>query len=175
MENSKKKRYKEKSLEKRQKNSNFVVVGEITKNILLPILGKEKLLTIELINHWKDIVGKNLAEITLPERIKLKSGNNDEGTLYIRVTGGATATMTQPYSQQIISKINMYLGHQKVKHIRIIQGPFPKYAQKIDYNQRKIYQNKPKNYQQKLPNDIKSEPLRTALSKLGENIKSNNK
>lgn len=162
-------------MKKPQKNSNFAVVGEITKNILHPILGKEKLLTIELINHWKDIVGKKLAEITFPERIKLKSGNNNEGTLYIRVTGGATATLAQPYSQQIISKINMYLGHQKVKRLRISQGPFPKYAQKVDFSQRKINQNRAKNCQQKLPNDIKSESLRAALAKLGENIKSNNK
>ena len=106
---------------KTSKMHSFLGVAEIANRIIQPKLGKNRILTRELANFWPEIVGKRISMMTNPEKLILKK-ENKQGTLFIRVNSGAAAALIQPNIKLILEKVNTFLGKEKIKHIRIIQG-----------------------------------------------------
>lgn len=76
-----------------------------------------------LIAEWPSIVGKALAESSLPEKLS-RGRQNESGVLTLRVSGGA-AMEFQHREPQIIERINAYLGKRAVDRIRLVQAPIP--------------------------------------------------
>ena len=72
-----------------------------------------------IINDWVSIVGANLADRTLPEKL------DKNGTLRIRVDG-PIATEIQHLEPQILDKVAVYFGYRAVRRLSIIQGPIEK-------------------------------------------------
>ena len=52
------------------------------------LLGQAGFVQLELIKNWPDIVGENLAQNSLPERIDYKKGERAAGTLVLSVSSG---------------------------------------------------------------------------------------
>lgn len=88
-----------------------------------------------LITDWPAIVGKDLAQCTMPERLKWPRAlvhTEDEdasppsgrrgATLVLRVDG-ARALNVQYGARQIIERINAYLGYSAIAELRIVQAP----------------------------------------------------
>ena len=88
-----------------------------------------------LITDWAAIVGRDLAAVTAPERLKwprqVERGEDDAApaakgrpgaTLVLRVDG-AQALTVQYGARQIIERINAYFGYAAVAELRIIQAP----------------------------------------------------
>ena len=76
--------------------------------------------------RWREIVGDQLARVTRPQKLtKGRAGPNGErmgGTLELRVAGPA-ALLVQHQSEQILSRVNLFLGPGSVDKLRIAQGP----------------------------------------------------
>lgn len=86
-----------------------------------------------LITDWTEIVGKDLARLTRPEKLKWPRGiekyvetdDDDRGrpgaTLTLRVDPAA-ALDVQYRAAQIIERINGYFGYRAVADLRIVQA-----------------------------------------------------
>lgn len=71
--------------------------------------------------RWREIVGETLAKRTEPSKLtKPRSGG--AATLEIRVDGPAAA-LIQHQSDEILARVNLFLGSGAVEKLRIVQGP----------------------------------------------------
>jgi hypothetical protein len=71
--------------------------------------------------RWREIVGAEIARRTEP--VKLARGRNGApSSLEIRVAGPAAA-LIQHQAQEILARVNLFLGAEAVGRLRIVQGP----------------------------------------------------
>jgi hypothetical protein len=71
--------------------------------------------------RWREVVGPEIARRTEP--VKLTKGRSGAGaSLEIRVAGPAAA-IVQHQAQEILSRVNLFLGPEAVQKLRIVQGP----------------------------------------------------
>ena len=71
--------------------------------------------------RWTEIVGERLARVTRPQKLS-KSRGGTGGTLELRVAGPA-ALLVQHQSEEILQRVNLFLGPGSVDKLRIAQGP----------------------------------------------------
>lgn len=71
--------------------------------------------------RWREIVGDRLACVTRPQKLT-KGRGGAGGTLELRVAGPA-ALLVQHQSEDIIARVNLFLGAGSVDRLRIAQGP----------------------------------------------------
>jgi len=71
--------------------------------------------------RWTEIVGERLARVTRPQKLS-KGRGGAGGTLELRVAGPA-ALLVQHQSDDILQRVNLFLGPGSVEKLRIAQGP----------------------------------------------------
>ena len=71
--------------------------------------------------RWREIVGERLARVTRPQKLTRGRGESG-GTLELRVAGPA-ALLVQHQSEDILQRVNLFLGPGAVTKLRIAQGP----------------------------------------------------
>jgi hypothetical protein len=71
--------------------------------------------------RWSEIVGDRLARVTRPQKLT-KGRGGAGGTLELRVAGPA-ALLVQHQSEDILARVNLFLGPGSVEKLRIAQGP----------------------------------------------------
>ena len=71
--------------------------------------------------RWTEIVGDRLARVTRPQKLTRGRGGAG-GTLELRVAGPA-ALLVQHQSEEILQRVNLFLGPGSVDRLRIAQGP----------------------------------------------------
>lgn len=71
--------------------------------------------------RWTEIVGERLARVTRPQKLTRGRGGAG-GTLELRVAGPA-ALLVQHQSEDILQRVNLFLGPGSVDKLRIAQGP----------------------------------------------------
>ena len=71
--------------------------------------------------RWREIVGERLARVTRPQKLT-KGRGNAGGVLELRVAGPA-ALLVQHQSEDILQRVNLFLGAGAVEKLRIAQGP----------------------------------------------------
>ena len=71
--------------------------------------------------RWREIVGDRLARVTRPQKLS-KGRGGAGGVLELRVAGPA-ALLVQHQSEDIIQRVNLFLGAGTVEKLRIAQGP----------------------------------------------------
>lgn len=71
--------------------------------------------------RWREIVGDRLARVTRPQKLTRGRGGAG-GTLELRVAGPA-ALLVQHQSEDILARVNLFLGPGSVDRLRIAQGP----------------------------------------------------
>jgi hypothetical protein len=85
----------------------------------------------EILAHWAEIVGADLAAFTRPERVRwprspaspeTRTGRKSGGTLVVRVDG-PVAIELQHSTPQIMDRINGFYGYGAIVAIKIVQGP----------------------------------------------------
>lgn len=80
-----------------------------------------------LIARWREVVGPEIARRTEP--VKLTKGRGDApGALEIRVAG-PSAAIVQHQAQEILARVNLFLGAGSVGRLRIVQGPLRQAAE----------------------------------------------
>jgi len=87
-------------------------------------LGRHGLAEGGLVTDWAAIVGRTIAERSLPLRLSFTGGERREGTLHVRVSG-ALALELQHLEPQVLERINGYFGYRAVGRLKIHQGPVP--------------------------------------------------
>jgi hypothetical protein len=71
--------------------------------------------------RWREIVGDRLARVTRPQKLS-KGRGGAGGVLELRVAGPA-ALLVQHQSEDILQRVNLFLGAGAVDKLRIAQGP----------------------------------------------------
>lgn len=71
--------------------------------------------------RWREIVGERLARVTRPQKLT-RGRDGAGGTLELRVAGPA-ALLVQHQSDDILQRVNLFLGAGSVDKLRIAQGP----------------------------------------------------
>lgn len=74
--------------------------------------------------RWPQIVGDDLARVSLPERITYPEGRTAGATLRIRVVS-AFATHLQHLEPLVIERVNTFYGFKAVNRIALVQRPMP--------------------------------------------------
>lgn len=78
--------------------------------------------------RWREIVGDRLARVTRPQKLT-KGRGAQGGVLELRVAGPA-ALLVQHQSEEILSRVNLFLGAGAVEKLRIAQGPVKPLAER---------------------------------------------
>jgi hypothetical protein len=110
-------------------------VGSLVPSLTRKAFERFGFSTASLLTDWAQIVGRELATYTAPDRLKWPRGagqtTSDEApegperqgaTLVLRVDLGRGIDI-QYKSRQIIERINAHFGYRAVAEIRIIQAP----------------------------------------------------
>jgi len=71
--------------------------------------------------RWREIVGDRLARVTRPQKLT-RGRAGAGGALELRVAGAA-ALLVQHQSEEILQRVNLFLGAGSVDKLRIAQGP----------------------------------------------------
>ncbi|MFG1296137.1 DciA family protein [Xanthobacter sp. V13C-7B] len=89
------------------------------------VCGKAGFSVVEVVTHWDEIVGPDLAPRSLPMKLQWARGSETEpATLVVRVEG-AYAIEMQYAAAVVIERINSYFGWRCVGRITLRQGPVP--------------------------------------------------
>lgn len=76
----------------------------------------------ELLLHWPEIAGPDLARVTEPGTLIPGRGLANNGQLTVTVAGGPAALEIQHQEPQILERINTFLGYRAVGKLKLIQG-----------------------------------------------------
>jgi hypothetical protein len=106
-------------------------VGSFLPGLTRKAFEKHGFSAATLITDWPVVVGRELAAVTAPERLKwprpveyAEDGTDAPAgaTLVLRVDG-SQALAVQYGARQIIERINAYFGYAAVAELRIVQAP----------------------------------------------------
>lgn len=87
-----------------------------------PLLRQHGFVQVELIAHWSDIMGAELAVGVKPIRITFPTKDRMNGILHVRTAGGAFALLLEHQKGRIIEKVNTYFGYPAISALKIEQG-----------------------------------------------------
>lgn len=132
---------------------------------------KQGFASIDLVTHWSDIAGQEIASACQPVKLQWPRGEGrsetETATLILRVDG-PEAIEIQHQSGLIIERVNRFFGWRAVGKIALRQAP-------LGRPEKKSAARKPDpKEKQKIANDLSSvrdDALRDALAELGAAIK----
>ncbi|MBO7484025.1 MAG: DUF721 domain-containing protein [Alphaproteobacteria bacterium] len=87
-----------------------------------PLLGQHGFTQVELITHWSDIMGTELAIGVKPVKLMFPAKDRMNGTLYVRTAGGAFAMLLEHQKGRVMERVNTYFGYPAVSNLKIEQG-----------------------------------------------------
>lgn len=144
------------------------------EDIAKKLLGQNGFVEISLLKNWNSIVGANLAQNCLPERIEYKKGERGNGTLILNVSSGAFALEISHLSSIIVEKINTYFGYAAVRNIKIIQNGnliiHSQNANIADIEKKKLVTQEEQNYIETITQGIEDETLKSKLQSLALSV-----
>ena len=99
-------------------------LADLVNRTLTGAFQKQGFAAIDIITHWEEIVGPELAGRTEPQRLvwARREDPDSVGILHIRVEG-AYAIELQHLAPVVIERVNRYFGWRCVGRIKLAQGP----------------------------------------------------
>jgi hypothetical protein len=145
-------------------------LGDLVRRTLADTFARQGFASTELVTHWADIVGAEIAAHCEPMQIKWPRGGDpqapDPATLVLRVEG-PVAIEIQHLSPVILERVNRFFGWRAVGRLALRQAPLSR-------------REKPKVRPAPDPEliarlaeslEVEDEGLRDALARLGAAIK----
>jgi hypothetical protein len=87
-----------------------------------PAFAKHGFAQAEVLSHWPQIVGEDLAAFCAPEKIRWPRGENARGgTLVVKATAGHALDVEQSIPL-ILERISQFLGHGSVQAVKVLQS-----------------------------------------------------
>ena len=120
---------------KKSKRRGLQRLGRLISKITDPAIRKRGFVHTEIINRWEAIVGEELAEASVPQRISYPSRQGEPAVLQVRVES-ARATELQHMTPLVIERVNTYFGYRAIGGMRLTQDeirktPTPKSSSEI--------------------------------------------
>jgi hypothetical protein len=110
-------------------------IGAYAARALDPSARARGFATTALLSEWPAIVGAELAEFTMPDRLVWPRRREDteepspkkswrpEGAVLVLRVEGPRAIEVQHRSGQILERVNAYFGYRAIAEMRILQAP----------------------------------------------------
>jgi len=110
-------------------------VGAFIARLLDPLARARGFATTTLLSEWPTIVGDELAQFTMPDRVVWPRRQQDgdeappakgwrvEGAILVLRVEGPRAIEVQHRSGKILERVNTYFGYRAVTEMRIVQAP----------------------------------------------------
>lgn len=139
-------------------------------------LGRDGMTAATLLTHWAEIVGPELAEVTLPEKLSRPTGKSASaagGVLTVRVSGGAAMEL-QHLAPVVIERINGFLGVAAVRALKLLHAPLPVAPAPLRPRPRSLSDREAEAIAATL-DDVESPDLKAALSRLGHSLAAQNR
>ena len=140
-------------------------IGKTARAVALPALRKRGFAEARIATRWPEIIGQDLANQTLPEKLTRGQGG---GTLTLRASGAAALELTY-LTPQILERINTYFGFQAVARLRLVQGPIPA-RPKSRFQRRRALNEAEAAQLDTWVAEVRSTRLKDALADLGHGI-----
>lgn len=96
----------------------FEKVGEILPRFINSIKGKKKYKEQLMMFHWREIIGSDMAKHVRPDRFSFS-------TLFLSVSSPVWSSQLYYLKEEIIEKINKFIGERLVKEIRFNSSTEP--------------------------------------------------
>ncbi len=93
-------------------------LGEYVEPVIRPVLKDKGLAGSRIITDWEKIVGTQLAQRCVPEKLNFPRGKTTDGTLTIAVENGF-ATELQHQQHLILERLAIYFGYRAINRITI--------------------------------------------------------
>lgn len=74
-----------------------------------------------VISRWPEIVGRALADVTVPTRLQFRHGERTDGVLEVRIESAFAAEL-QHREPEILARINAFFGYRAVARLRLVHG-----------------------------------------------------
>ncbi|WP_245454067.1 DUF721 domain-containing protein [Aquabacter cavernae] len=101
-------------------------LADLVGPTIAQLCGKAGFSVVEVVTHWDEIVGPDLAPRSQPQRLQWpREENGEAATLFVRVEG-AYAIEFQYAAPIVMERINAYFGWRCVGRIALRQGPVPR-------------------------------------------------
>ena len=146
-------------------------LADLVRRTLADTFARQGFASIELVTHWNDIVGAEIAAHCEPLRLKWPRGGDVEApepaTLVLRVEG-PIAIEIQHLAPVILERVNRFFGWRAVDRIAIRQAPLAGRARRPPPPAPSA--EEVAEVAASLP-DIADDSLRAALARLGAAIK----
>lgn len=159
------------SISAEHKTKDLTSLSKTMMPLVKQLLGARGLMEIELLSNWKNIVGENLAQFCLPQKIAFRKDERTDGCLTISVVSGAFAMEIKQNETRILEKINTYFGYKAVSKLKILQNGNPEdflISKKNSDNLKKsLVSETEENYITELVKDVEDSALRQTLTNLG--------
>ena len=110
-------------------------IGAYAAGALDPSARARGFATTSLLSEWGTIVGTELAQFTVPDRVvwpkrrdgaqvaDAPKGHRVEGATLVLRVDGPRAIEVQHRSGQILERVNAYFGYRAIAEMRILQAP----------------------------------------------------
>ncbi|WP_455477316.1 DUF721 domain-containing protein [Bartonella sp. B41] len=154
---------------KQYKRCDFLSLSEMTAEILDPILRRRMGLSVELIEHWSQIVGSDICECTTPLKIIWRRRiDQDEvfhpATLVIACERGISLKLMHK-TGELLHRINVFFGYAAIDRIKIEQRYISVFTD--DLLEKFVPNEKDKKHVKKMLKEIDDERLHRSLYELG--------
>ncbi len=105
-------------------------LADLVGPTIAEMCGKAGFSVVEVVTHWDEIVGPDLAARSMPIRLQWQrrpegAGTPEPATLMVRVEG-PYAIEFQYAAPVVIERINAYFGWRCVGRVALRQGPVPR-------------------------------------------------
>ena len=129
--------------------------------LLRKIMHKKGMVSADIVTMWEQIVGEDMAQYTFPEKLEFSRGERNQGTLWLKVPGGAFALELRHREKFVIDKVNTFFGYNAVANLRIAQ--------------KKLVSKEEEIYIKEVTGDIANAELKEKLQMLGEAVFNQNR
>ena len=154
-----------------RKTKDLTSISKMVMPLAKQLLGTRGFIEMELLTNWQYIVGKELAQFSLPQKIAFRKDERTDGCLTISVLSGAFAMEIQQKEPQILEKINSYFGYKAITKIKILQNSNPEnflIGKKNTDNVKKfLVSEAEESYITELTSEVHNSELRETLKNLG--------
>lgn len=154
-----------------RKSKDLTSISKTMMPLAKQLLGARGFMEIDLLTNWKHIVGNELAQYSLPQKLTFRKDERVDGILTISVMGGAFAIEIKQNESHILEKINAYFGYKAVSKLKILQNGnsqnFLIGKKSIDNVKKNLVTKTEESYITELTKDICNSELKQTLRNLG--------
>ncbi len=157
--------------------SDLTALSKTMAPLTKQLFGKKGFVEVSILTNWDKIVGKELADFSVPQKIDFKREQKNNGILHLQVPSGAFALEIQHREKFILEKINAYFGYNAVSGLKIVQNATISLisdVSQIEEEPQNLLTEQENDYIQSLSQEIKSSKLKEILIKLGHCIFNDN-